>query len=127
MDDLFYLQDSRGSGTVGNDLYFWCATGGYTTNVDKARVFTREDALSQHHDRETDIPWPKAYIDARLRRVCDIQNTKRSEALAEAGIELVKPRRVPKTVDRCHGCGRFQPMDSRYFCDCPHCGADNRP
>lgn len=126
-EDLFYLQDSRGSGTVGNDLLFWCATGSYTTDVDKARVFSREEAMEQHRSRETDIPWPKDYIDARLRRVCDIQNTKRSEALAAAGIELIKPERRAKTVDRCEGCGRFEAMDMRYQRNCPNCGTDNRP
>lgn len=126
-DDLFYLQDSRGSGTVGNDLMWWCKTGGYTTNVDAAQVFTRADAIAQHHSRETDIPWPKEYIDQRLRRVCDIQNTKRSEAMAAAGIELVKRKPSRHSNDRCGGCGRFQAPDERYLHDCQHCGADNRP
>ncbi|MES2319957.1 MAG: hypothetical protein V4631_20955 [Pseudomonadota bacterium] len=62
----FYLQDSRSY--VGNDLLFWSKDGkGYTTDVSKAQVYSREQALAQHQSRETDIPWPKAYIDAKTR------------------------------------------------------------
>jgi hypothetical protein len=127
MPDLFYLQDSRGSGTVGNDLLFWCATGGYTTNVEKALILTREEAISHHQSRESDIPWPKDYIDQRLRKVCDIQNCKRSEALEISGITLIKKQRPKATVERCDGCGRFLREDERYLYDCENCGTDNRP
>lgn len=56
----FYLQDSRSS--TGDGIMFWALGSGYTTNLDKAELFTQEQACSH---RETDIPWPKGYVDAR--------------------------------------------------------------
>ncbi len=40
----------------------WALGGGYTTNLDKAELFTLEQAKGK---RDTDIPWPKAYIEER--------------------------------------------------------------
>lgn len=125
-DDLYYLQDSRDY--VGNDMLFWAAGGlGYTTDMRKAQVYTKAEAVAQHESRITDIPWPKAYIDARTRPAVDMQYVKRSEALAGTGIELRKP--APKRPDtiNCQGCGRFIGGTERYLDDCRHCGADNRP
>ncbi|SDH70658.1 hypothetical protein SAMN05444503_105219 [Pseudomonas sp. BS3767] len=59
----FYLQDSRSH--VGDGLTFWALGGGYTTNLDKAELFTLKQARG---NRDTDIPWPKAYIDERASR-----------------------------------------------------------
>lgn len=75
----FYLQDSRDY--VGDGLSFWAQGGGYTTNIDKAEVRTRARAVGQHECRETDIPWPKTYVDARARIGVDCQNVTLSEAL----------------------------------------------
>lgn len=125
-DDLYYLQDSRDY--VGNDMLFWAQGGlGYTTDMRKAQVYTKAEAVAQHESRITDIPWPKAYIDARTRPAVDMQYVKRSEALAGTGIELRKP--APKRPDtiNCQGCGRFIGGTERYLDDCKHCGADNRP
>jgi hypothetical protein len=124
MGDEFYLQDSRSY--VGNDMAFWAKAGGYTTDVSKAEVFTKERAVSQHQMRETDIPWPKAYIDARTRPAVDFQYCKRAEALQGTGIQLIKPK-PPRRYDcNCTGCGRFI-SERRRFDPCPNCGADNRP
>ena len=126
MSDEFYLQDSRSY--VGNDMLFWAKDGrGYTTDMRKAQVYTKEQAVAKHRSRETDIPWPKAYIDARTRPAVDMQYVKRVEALAGTGIELTKPRpKRPDTIN-CTGCGRFIGGTQRYLDDCKHCGADNRP
>lgn len=78
MSDQFYLQDSRTD--LGDRLMFWRDGGGYTSNIDEAEAFTRERAVSQHQSRETDIPWPKAYIDARSQRACDCQYVSREDA-----------------------------------------------
>ncbi len=87
MNDEFYLQDSRDY--VGNDMLFWAKNGqGYTTDLRNAHVYTREQAQAKHDSRETDIPWPKAYIDAKVRSACDMQYVDRIEALAESGITL---------------------------------------
>lgn len=124
--DEFYLQDSRQH--VGNDMLFWAKDGkGYTTDLRLAHVYTKEQVVAQHNARETDIPWPKAYIDAKTRPAVDMQYVKREEALAGTGIELRKPpRKLPDTIN-CGGCGRFIGGIKRYTNDCPHCGADNRP
>lgn len=81
--DQFYLQDSRQ--IVGNDMMWWALGGGYTSDVSKAEVFTRDEAQRQHNRRETDVPWPKAYIDAKTRPVVDFQYVSREDALKEAG------------------------------------------
>jgi len=67
----YYLQDSRDF--VGNDMLFWQLGGGYTTDVSRAEVFTKDSALKQHSDRETDIPWPVEYIDSITRPAVDVQ------------------------------------------------------
>lgn len=124
--DEFYLQDSRSY--VGNDMMFWAKDGkGYTTDMRLAEVFTKDEAQKRHNHRASDIPWPKAYIDARTRPAVDMQYVKRAEALAGTGIELalVRPKR-PDTIN-CAGCGRFIGGIGRYLGDCKHCGADNRP
>lgn len=122
--ELFYLQDSRTF--VGNDLMFWAAGGnGYTTDLSKAHVFTRAEALSKHAVRPTDIPWPKAYMDARTRPAVDFQYVKIKDALAGTGIVLVKEKPPKATAYRtnCHQCGCFV----RFPGICKNCCADNRP
>ncbi|MFJ4387846.1 hypothetical protein ACIP02_26430 [Pseudomonas sp. NPDC089408] len=75
MSQQFYLQDSRSN--TGDGLMFWALGGGYTTNLDKAELFTQEQA-SGH--RETDIPWPKDYVDARAHLGVDHQYISLEEA-----------------------------------------------
>jgi hypothetical protein len=126
VSDLFYLQDSRSY--VGNDMLFWAKDGnGYTTDLRLAEVFTKEDAITRHRSRETDIPWPKEYIDARTRPAVDMQYVKRNEALAGTGIELTKLRPKRPDVINCVECGRFIGGTQRYLENCANCGADNRP
>lgn len=62
MPDLFYLQDSRSN--VGSRAMFWRNGGGYTSNLDEAEQFTREQAVKQYECRETDLPWPVGYVRA---------------------------------------------------------------
>ena len=79
----YYLQDNRGS--VGNDMMWWAKDGkGYTTDIDRAEVFSEFEAMQQHESRSTDVPWPKDYIDSRTTRVVDIQHVDRSVAMIEA-------------------------------------------
>lgn len=125
MSDQFYLQDSRDY--VGNDMLFWAIAGnGYTTDMRKAQVYTKAEAVAQHQSRETDIPWPKEYIDARTRPAVDMQYVKRAEALAGTGITLIVPKKHRPDPVNCCGCGKFIKAIEQYG-DCPHCGADNRP
>jgi hypothetical protein len=67
----FYLQDSRPHAYVGDGLSFWGVGGsGYVTDLDRAQLFTQDGALDH---RDTDIPWPKDYVDARTRLGVDHQ------------------------------------------------------
>ncbi|MFK3794779.1 hypothetical protein [Pseudomonas sp. NPDC088444] len=76
MADQFYLQDSRSY--VGDNLTFWAKDGqGYVTDLDKAEVFTAEQATSH---RDTDVPWPKTYIDARSHIGVDHQYLRLEDA-----------------------------------------------
>jgi DNA-directed RNA polymerase subunit RPC12/RpoP len=125
VSDLFYLQDSRSY--VGNDVLWWAKGDGYTTDLSKARLFTKEDAQRHHNARETDIPWPKYYIDAKTRPAVDMQYIRRDEALRGTGILLAKPRRPRAYTFNCSRCGRFLRDADRYSLACPNCGADNRP
>jgi len=125
MKDLYYLQDSRQY--VGNDVLFWAKAGGYTTDVSKAEVFSKDKAASMHRARESDIPWPKDYIDGKTRPAVDMQYIKRDEALAGTGIVLTKPQKPRKEVMNCVSCGGFMSETQRYTSGCSKCGADNRP
>lgn len=125
MSDQFYLQDSRTY--VGNDVLWWAKDGrGVTSDMRKAHVFTKEAAVAQHMVRETDIPWPKEYIDGKTRPAVDMQYIKRAEALNGTGIELRKVKRHVETY-RCFGCGRFLSVNDYYSSGCPFCETDNRP
>lgn len=126
MSDEFYLQDSRSY--VGNDVLWWAKDGkGYTTDLSRAHVFTKAEAIQHHEMRETDIPWPKAYIDAKTRPAVDMQYIKRDEALTGTGIELRKPVKPKRTPAKCHQCGCFISERAYWAGACQSCGADNRP
>ncbi|MFZ6747256.1 hypothetical protein ACO0LC_28940 [Undibacterium sp. JH2W] len=78
MEQLYYLQDSRS--LTGACMMFWAQDGkGYTSDLRKAHVYTKDEAVSQHRSREADIPWPKAYIDAHKHRAVDHQHLKDDE------------------------------------------------
>ncbi|MHC8293573.1 hypothetical protein [Pseudomonas sp. LB3P58] len=78
MDDQFYLQDSRSN--TGDGLMFWAQGGGYCTDLGRAEVFTKARAIRYHEDRESDVPWPKAYIDERSHIGVDCQYVREEEA-----------------------------------------------
>lgn len=84
MADLFYLQDSRSN--TGTRAMFWRLGGGYTSNLDEAQEFTRERAVGQYKCRETDLPWPVAYVRGLAQVGVDHQdlNLPRDQALAGA-------------------------------------------
>lgn len=125
MSPLFYLQDSRSY--VGNDVLFWCATGGYTSDLSKAEVFSKDAAVRQHQVRPTDIPWAKEYMDGKTRPAVDMQYIRREDALRGTGITLVKPVKYRMRALRCAGCNRFISQEDMYLRECAHCGQDNRP
>ena len=123
---LFYLQDSRSF--VGNDVLWWRKGGnGYTTDLREAETYTEADAQRLHVARNSDIPWPKDYIDDRSRPAVDFQKLKRVEALADTGIEIVKISKQVRERLRCNGCGAFLSASDFWAGACPRCGTDNRP
>ena len=104
--DEFYLQDSRNY--VGNDILFWAKEGkGYTTDISNAEVYTRDRAFRQHATRDTDIPWPKHYVDAKARLAVDMQDACNREALAQVGAVLPQKPKPEYRPIKCYGCGRF--------------------
>lgn len=66
VSNLYYLQVKGYSG----DSLLWWREGkhGYTPDITKAHVWTKEAAYAQHRCRPTkDFPWRKAYIDVHLQ------------------------------------------------------------
>lgn len=88
---LFYLQDSRGY--VGNNVSWWAKDGNsYTTNLSNAQLYTLDEAQRLHDSRVTDIPWPRDYVDVRVRQVVDMQYLKQSEAGPVSGSFYIQNR-----------------------------------
>lgn len=59
----FYLRDTRSN--TGSSCIFWAENGnGYTTNLDKAHVYTTEEAQRYIDNRHTDVPLCKELVDA---------------------------------------------------------------
>ncbi len=52
-EEKFFIQDSRNY--IGNSMSFWAAKGGYTTNLDKAAIFTEEHAKEICSQRDSDV------------------------------------------------------------------------
>lgn len=80
MSEVFYLQDSRAN--VGSRAMFWRNGGGYTSNLDEAEQLSREQAVKQFECRETDLPWPVAYVRALAEVGVDFQYLSKSDAKA---------------------------------------------
>lgn len=77
-EDQYYLQDTRDY--VGNCVLWWRKNReGYTTDLREAHIFTKDEAYRQHACRASDLPWPKAYIDARSAPRVDHQVIDRNE------------------------------------------------
>ena len=124
--EKYYLQDSRTY--IGNDVVWWAKDSkGYTTDLSKAAVYTKEAAEVQHRMRETDIPWLKDYIDQKVRPTVDMQYISRKEGLKGSGIKLIKPKKPKKAQLRCESCGCFMSETQLWVTHCPKCGTDNRP
>ncbi len=74
-EDEFYLRDTRGN--TGSSCMFWAEGGcGYTTNLDRSEVFSREDA-QKYADRQYHfIPLSKSKVDALATIRVDMQYLK---------------------------------------------------
>lgn len=85
--DEYYMQDTRSH--VGNSMMWWARGGqGYTCDIRKAMVFSREAAEGRHRMRSTDRPWPKPYVDARISHHIDFQHCDYGQCFeADAGVK----------------------------------------
>ncbi len=80
----WYVQDKRSY--VGNDIKWWGVnSAGYTCNLSKAHVFTKQQAFRLNKARSTDVPWPKKYIDGKTNLVVDMQYVSYDDAMKEEG------------------------------------------
>jgi hypothetical protein len=89
----YYVQDARG--LVGNCISWWGKhRAGYVCNLDEAGVYSGDDVKGM---RDTDIPWPKAYVEQFVLRHVrgDIPAFHQANALAYA---KAKPRKT-RTAD----------------------------
>ncbi len=119
----YYLQDKRQY--VGNDLLFWAEGGsGYTTDLRNAHIYTEEEAFKQNRMRDTDIPWPKEYIDSKVRPAVDHQHVDIDVALQGCKHKLEPPWKPPYYPSRCCHCGKFI-TEADSYCYCPHCKGSN--
>lgn len=121
MSKLFYIQDTRS--WLGNSPVWWGHNGsGYTSKLLDAGVYTEEQAVRQHKARNSDVPWPKDYVDARQHVTVDIQRMSLEEALKGTGVKLVKPKKKRETTGKTRGncpvCGKitwdFNPYENAY-------------
>lgn len=137
-EQLYYLQDKRQY--VGNSMLWWGqGRSGYVCDIRKAQVFTKEEAFAQHRMRETDIPWPKSYIDARISHHIDMQHCKReevtntpSEASKVAGVKDAGRSTGPYTADNGHSnsvaaAGHSSACAHEGYYYCKKCGKDLTP
>lgn len=52
-EEMYYIQDRRTF--VGNSVVWWGPDyGGYVTDIDKAGLYTKEEAFKIFNDRDTD-------------------------------------------------------------------------
>lgn len=122
---LYYLQDRRQ--IVGNCVLWWAKDrNGYTTELDKAHVFTAAE-ISKFR-RDTDIPYRRdAVIDVAVKHV-------RQEALYRLDEAKTQPKSIARVCGACGGSkwgaassvhiGVEPGSDADDIC-CQGCGAPN--
>lgn len=75
---LYYLQDKRDC--VGNSMLWWAKDcKGYVCDIAKAHIFTQEEIDEGNYRSETDIPWPKDFIDSRIQWHIDTQDCNKNQ------------------------------------------------
>jgi len=67
---LYYIQDTRQY--VGNSVLWWQLGGGYTTDIEKAEKFTKEQAINICK-RETDKAWLCNHVNKHVKKHVDMQ------------------------------------------------------
>ncbi len=66
----FYLQNSEAK--LGTRITWW-GHSNYTTDLDAAKIFTQEEAVALHQERESFIPWPVEYVYPKAHAAVDCQ------------------------------------------------------
>jgi len=110
----------------GNDIRF-VRRYGETYNYSEAEVFTKSDAEDLFSDSESYAIFSKTSIDKIARRTFQANNIDKKTMIKQAGIKLVKPKRVRQTTGKTRGncpeCGKitwdYNPYENAY---CAKCG-----
>lgn len=75
-DKMYYVQDRRNY--VGNSVLWWgLNSNGYTTNIDKAHKFTKQEVQQFINGRPTDIIWESSHVEQGILRHVDGQKLNR--------------------------------------------------
>jgi hypothetical protein len=75
----FYLQNSEEQ--LGTRISWW-GDSGYTSNLALARVFTKDEAVAQHQERNSQMPWPIEFVDPKAHLAVDCQYVREQELAA---------------------------------------------
>jgi hypothetical protein len=77
--ELYYIQDTRSH--ISDCAMFWAiGENGYTTDINKAGLFNKDEAKKICMNRKTDIAWPEWYIRSIMINVVDMQYMDKSKA-----------------------------------------------
>tara|TARA_R110002153_G_C12952728_1_gene458876 strand:- start:232 stop:504 length:273 start_codon:yes stop_codon:yes gene_type:complete len=68
-----YVIRAQSEGYNGNDLVFWQVGGGYTSKLDKANRFTKEQAAKMHQMRDSDLPMLYDVLNEIASKTVDMQ------------------------------------------------------
>ena len=112
----------------GNDLIWLTRSLSRSSDLGKARTFTREEISDLLADEFHVTPMEASYIEGKARRLISASSMNHREALRGVHLKLpkIKRQRLRRYLSNCAGCGRFLSQVQVYQ-DCPNCGADNRP
>jgi hypothetical protein len=72
-NEMYYIQDNRGY--VGNSVLWWGYDGnGYTTELNKAQKYSREEVIKHFVDgRHSDVIWRASHVETKIRTHVDMQ------------------------------------------------------
>lgn len=80
---MYYMQNKRSF--TGNCVVWWKEGGGYTSKLELAQKWTKEEAFAQAQSRDTDVPWPCDAIDPIARHTVDMQYMPGTGRVQETG------------------------------------------
>lgn len=71
--EKFYIQNT--SNYIGNCMMWWALESrGYTSNIENAHKYTKEEAVAICRGSERARMWPCDYIDKHTTKVVDMQH-----------------------------------------------------